>query len=941
MSRASELLRQHASFVLFLLCFALASAPPVHAEWYDGYDFAAKGVIAFWPFDGDSIDRSENSNDGTWSGGPGYVGGRFGQAHALQPGTFMEVPTPAGLANYSAFTLAAWFKTTIAPSDSESLMGIGIDGIGYPHSYLFVLAGGSVQGVTLNGWSSAGGIGTPNLDTLEVFDGSWHLLAVTWDGSISRTYLDGMLVAEDVATAGTIAPPPGEPFFINRHNWSWSTSSRLSGSVDDAVVFDHALSAHEVALLASDSGNNDVADFWEAESSLKIVFSRGYYPNARPWIANLDGSGAQQLADVSLASYPRLAANTVVFMSEDYQGQGPALYRMQATPGAIVTKIQNTDNIRTANGPNWDAIDISPDGSRVVWSAPEAGDFYQNHNLFVANIDGTGKSRVARDTGKHYFSVNWGESNRITFSRSNVGNAFSQRLFSMDPAGGSVVQVVADFAQNLHVGGPDGRAAMTWTQPGLPPLATMNNSFEDFQLIPGPLNGYTFTSWHPTEDALFGSRSGTLYRIERSSGLETELLASAQGPFSGGDVGAAGVEDEENLPPVADAGDDQSVEVDGACVAEFDLTGEASFDPEGEALSFEWAWNGPTLVGPAPTIEVGPGSYSVNLTVRDPEGSEATDEVELEALDGTPPIASSTATPAQLWPPNHRMVQVDLSTTTSDNCTAVPQCQVVSVASDEALTGPGNDFEIVDADTVLLRAARNGSGPGRTYAVVIECQDASGNLVLSEATVFVPSGPVVLTAVRDAFLRQGATDTNEGANDALRIQSSGKNRGLIAFDMTEVEGAFVTNAAMVLTISDIVDNWGASGRTVSAHPLLGTWAEGNGWTVGGNTRGQGAGATWSCATDTEIANQQANCPGAGWDGGLFGLASGPPVLHTNGMSGEVSYNVTGDVAAGAAFGWIVKKDNEGQNGKVFYRSREGAETAGNLQQAPRLVLDYD
>lgn len=939
MSRAPEILRQLASSFILLSCFALAPTPPANAEWHDGYDFASRGVIAFWPLDGDALDRSGNGNDGTWSAGADYTAGRFGQAHSLEPGTYMEVPTPAGLANYSEFTLAAWFKTTIAPSDNESLMGIGIDGVGYPHSYLFVLAGGSVQGVTLNGWSSVGGIGTPNLNSPEVFDGSWHLLAVTWDGSISRTYLDGMIVAEDLTAAATIAPQPGEPFFINRHNWSWSNSSRLSGAVDDAVVFDHALSPDEVALLASDIDGDEVADYWEAANSLKIVFVRGFYPGARPWIANLDGSGAQQLADVSLASYPRLAANTVVFMSEDYQGEGPALYRMEATPGAIVTKIQNTDNIRTANGPNWDAIDISPDGSRVVWSAPEPGDFYQNHNVFVANIDGSGKSRVARDTGKHFFSLNWGEADRITFSRSNVGNAFSQRLFSMSPDGGNVTQVVADFAQNLHVGGPEGRAAMTWTQPGLPPLATMDNSFGDFQLVPGPLNGYTFTSWHPTQDALFGSRSGALYRIERSSGLETELLDSTLGPFLGGDVGATATA--ANLPPIADAGADLSVGVGDACLAEIELTGAASYDPESQPLSFEWAWSGPTLLGSHPTLSVGPGSYLFNLTVRDPQGSEATDQVAIEALDATPPTASSWATPSQLWPPNHRMVQVQILANAEDNCTAHPQCHVVSITTDEASTGPGEDFEIVDSDTVRLRAARDGSGSGRTYSVTSECLDETGNSVLSEATVFVPGGPVVLTALRDTFLRQGATDTNEGANDALRIQSSGKNRGLIAFDMSEVESGFVTHAAMVLTISDIVDNWGASGRTVSAHPLLGTWTEGNGWTVGGNTRGQGTGATWSCSTDTEIANQQADCPGAGWEGGLFGLASGPPVLHINGMSGEVSYDVTADVAAGAAFGWIVKKDNEGQNGKVFYRSREGAATAGNLQQAPRLVLEYD
>lgn len=922
--------------VLTCLCLPAGAA---FGAWYDTYDFAQKGVIGFWPLDGQALDATGKGNDGSWTGSGGYEAGRFGLGHSLTPGTYLTVSTPEELSSFSAITLSAWFKSTTPPSDNESLMGLGIDGAGPLHAYLFLLGGGTVNGVTLNGWSASGGIGTPNIASAAVYDGSWHLLTATWDGSISRVFIDSIAVAENMSATGTVVPDLGEALYINRHNWSWSSSSRLNGSVDDAVVFDHALSPAEVALLAADLDGNNIADYWDEEAPLKIVFSRGYYPNARPWIANLDGSNAQLLADISIASYPRLAGNTVVFMSDDYQGQGPAIYRMAATPGATVTKIQNTDNIRTANGPNWDAIDISPDGSQIVWSAPEAGDFYQNHNLFVAGIDGTAKSRVARDTGKHYFSVNWGESDRITFSRSNVGNAYSQRLFSMTPDGGSVTQVVADFAQNLHIGGPDGRAAMTWTQPGLPPLATMDNSFGDFQLVPGPLNGYTFTSWHPTNDVLFGARFGAIYRIERWSGFETELLASSFGPFLGGDVGS--VSSAENLPPVADAGDDLSVGVNQSCVADVELTGSSSYDPEGELLLFEWTWNGLPLFGPQQTLHVGPGSYLVDLRVRDPLGLEATDQVSVEAYDSTPPTASSTATPAQLWPPNHRMIQVDIVSNALDNCTAHPECQVLSVASDEPTTGPGDDFAIVDSDSVLLRAARDGSGTGRTYTIASTCQDGSGNSVLSESTVFVPGGPVVLTATRDAFIRQGAMDTNEGANDALRIQSSGKNRGMIGFDMTEVEGEFVTHATLALTISDIADNWGTSGRAVSAHRILGTWSEGNGWTVGGNTRGQGAGVTWACPTDTEISNQQANCPGTGWDGGAFAPASGPPVLHTNGMSGEVSFDVTEDVANGAAFGWIVKKDNEGQNGKVFYRSREGAASASDMQQAPRLVLDYD
>lgn len=273
-----------------------------------------------------------------------------------------------------------------------------------------------------------------------------------------------------------------------------------------------------------------------SDTEYGVVFARGGYPNATPWIANLDGSAAVELVAASLASYPKMGNGTVVFMSEDYNGQGPGIYKMTAAAGAAVQKIPNTENIRTANGLNWDAMDIAPDGTRVIWAGPESGDYYQNHNVFVINIDGSGKTRIQRDTSKHFVNITWGEPDRVVLLRSSVGNAYTQRIHTMSPDGSGLTLAVAEFAQNGHIGGSAGRAVLTWTQ-AAPYLVTMNNNFGDMVVVPGPLYGYTFTSWHPTEDVLFGSRGGDLYRIDRMTGAETQLVTGGSTPCYGGDVG--------------------------------------------------------------------------------------------------------------------------------------------------------------------------------------------------------------------------------------------------------------------------------------------------------------------------------------------------------------------------------------------------------------------
>jgi VCBS repeat protein len=269
-----------------------------------------------------------------------------------------------------------------------------------------------------------------------------------------------------------------------------------------------------------------------------------------------------------------------------------------------------------------------------------------------------------------------------------------------------------------------------------------------------------------------------------------------------------------------------------------------------------------------------------------------------------------------------------------------------SVLFGDPLAGGLGSTPQVISDPYLL-TFDHGSG-GNIESVVVGDVDGDGDtdsLIINEKVAFVrndggPPSPIELTAIADSFLRQGAPDTNEGANDSLRIQSSGKNRVLVRFDLSGVGTGRLRRATLVLTIGQLTDNWGSSGRPISAHRLFDPWIEGNGWTVGGNTRGSGFGVTWDCASDLEIANQAPDCP-LQWAGGRFAASTGAAVVHTIGLSGTVSWDVTGDILAGAAYGWLIKKDEEGQAGKVEYVSREGALAAGMPAWAPRLVLEFE
>ena len=101
------------------------------------------------------------------------------------------------------------------------------------------------------------------------------------------------------------------------------------------------------------------------------------------------------------------------------------------------------------------------------------------------------------------------------------------------------------------------------------------------------------------------------------------------------------------------------------------------------------------------------------------------------------------ATPAILWPANHKYVDVAATVIVSDNFDPAPVVTLVSVTSNEPDNGPGDgnttdDIVIVDDTSFMLRAERAAGGDGRTYTVTYRVTDACGNSATDSLEVFVP-----------------------------------------------------------------------------------------------------------------------------------------------------------------------------------------------------------
>lgn len=138
------------------------------------------------------------------------------------------------------------------------------------------------------------------------------------------------------------------------------------------------------------------------------------------------------------------------------------------------------------------------------------------------------------------------------------------------------------------------------------------------------------------------------------------------------------------------------------------------------------------------------GTTTVTCVATDVYGGADTCSFDVTVVDTTPPtIDEAYATPGMLWPPNHKMVDVDVSVVMSDACDESLDCYIFDVTSSESVNGNGDgntapDWVITDDLSLQLRAERAGGGNSRTYYIHLICVDDSGNSTEHTVQVIVP-----------------------------------------------------------------------------------------------------------------------------------------------------------------------------------------------------------
>jgi len=203
---------------------------------------ASAELVAYWTFDEGSggivYDSSGNGNNGTINGAK-WDAGKYGQALQFNgQDNYVEVPTSDSIEIDTIVSIAAWINWIDAGDAWQGILSKGtMDGPGENYS-LFVNRDGRYFHFVL---ALDVGRVQQNSPNNSVVPNEWMHVGCTWDGSVTRIYINGEMAMEMDQVATII--PSNLPLRIGHRDGS---SHYWNGIIDEVRIYNHALTEAEV-----------------------------------------------------------------------------------------------------------------------------------------------------------------------------------------------------------------------------------------------------------------------------------------------------------------------------------------------------------------------------------------------------------------------------------------------------------------------------------------------------------------------------------------------------------------------------------------------------------------------------------------------------------------------------------------------------------------------
>jgi hypothetical protein len=140
-------------------------------------------------------------------------------------------------------TVSAWVRSSGTPGAFRYIVAKGGNGCCTGSYGLYTGPSGGIEFYVAT--SETTYVRSPDGGT-GLWDGQWHNVVGTFDGTTVRLYVDGRQVGDGSPDAASIpyGMPSGNDLAIG--NYLWCTGAGFVGDIDEVKVFDRALSSDEI-----------------------------------------------------------------------------------------------------------------------------------------------------------------------------------------------------------------------------------------------------------------------------------------------------------------------------------------------------------------------------------------------------------------------------------------------------------------------------------------------------------------------------------------------------------------------------------------------------------------------------------------------------------------------------------------------------------------------
>jgi hypothetical protein len=234
-----------------LAALVLTSAMPAFGD--DGgaqCTAAPKGLVGWWPGDGNTKDITPADHDGTLkddgtdaSSDTRFTTGEVGQAFLFDgdkdyvqiPDATKDLNIPSGL-----ITVDAWINPAALGQYYPGILSKGDVGPTFKESYALFLGPSGNVGFLVNKDGTAAGRGAPVFGSTTIPLGTWTFVAGTYDGANLRVYVNGNLDGTLAHTGGINVTT--DPVLIGKSQRTVDINSYFNGGIDEVELFNRALS---------------------------------------------------------------------------------------------------------------------------------------------------------------------------------------------------------------------------------------------------------------------------------------------------------------------------------------------------------------------------------------------------------------------------------------------------------------------------------------------------------------------------------------------------------------------------------------------------------------------------------------------------------------------------------------------------------------------------